>query len=152
MGAFTIRHAGEADLRAVVAAYHWLFAPPGATPPGWDDARAEDTLRSLLEEDAETFALLVADAGAIVGLCTVYLDIRSVRFGRRAWVDDLAVDPDRRSLGIGKGLLDAAKTWARERGASHLELDSAFGRTGAHRLYERENPSRDARSFGWVLR
>jgi hypothetical protein len=34
MGAFTIRHAGEADLRAVVAAYHWLFAPPGATPPG----------------------------------------------------------------------------------------------------------------------
>ena len=75
------------------------------------------------------------------GLCCVFLDIASVRFGQRAWVEDLAVDPERRSEGIGKALLDAAKEWARERGASHLELDSGVDRADAHRFYEREGPS-----------
>jgi len=41
--------------------------------------------------------------------------------------------------------------WAREHGAAHLELDSAFTRVDAHRFYERTEPSWDARSFGWVL-
>ena len=64
-------------------------------------------------------AVLVADDNnTIVGFATVYLDIVSVRFGQRAWVEDLAVAPDRRSGGIGKALLDAAKAWARDRGAA----------------------------------
>ena len=96
--------------------------------------------------------MLVADAdGAVVGICTVYLDIESVRFGRRAWVEDLAVSPDHRSAGHGKALLDAAKDWARERGATHLELDSAEVRADAHRFYEREQPSWRSISFGWEL-
>jgi GNAT superfamily N-acetyltransferase len=77
--------------------------------------------------------------------------MHSVRFGYRAWVEDLAVDPDRRSQGIGKALLDAAKAWARERGATHLELDSAETRADAHRFYERENPSWRSVCFAWEL-
>lgn len=146
-----IRRGTAADVPAVVAAYAWLFTPPGGPPPQWEDAAAEATLRSLLGRP-EAFALFVAgDPGAIAGFGTVYLDIESVRYGRRAWVEDLAVDPGRRSSGLGKGLLDAAKAWAREHGATHLELDSGFGRLDAHRFYEREAPSWDARSFGWVL-
>jgi GNAT superfamily N-acetyltransferase len=57
-------------------------------------------------------------------------EVESVRFGGRAWVEDLAVHPARRSLGIGKCLLDAAKDWARARGASRLELESAEGSRG----------------------
>jgi GNAT superfamily N-acetyltransferase len=96
--------------------------------------------------------VLVADLdGAIAGICTVYYDIDSVRFGRRAWVEDLAVDPERRSQGIGKALLDAAKDWGRERGASHLELDSAVVRADAHRFYEREQPTWRSLCFGWEL-
>ena len=74
-----------------------------------------------------------------------------MRFGRRVWVEDLAVHPDRRSLGIGKLLLDEAKAWARSRGATHLELDSAQTRTDAHRFYEREQPSARSTCFGWEL-
>ena len=48
-------------------------------------------------------AVLVADdEDTIVGFTTVYLEFVSVRFGQRAWVEDLAVAPDRRSSGIGK--------------------------------------------------
>ncbi len=52
---------------------------------------------------------------------------------------------------MGKALLDAAKDWARERGATHLELDSSDARADAHRFYERERPSWQSRSFGWEL-
>jgi GNAT superfamily N-acetyltransferase len=55
-------------------------------------------------------AILVADDDhTIIGFATVYLDIVSVRFGQRAWVEDLAVAPRRRSSGIGKALLDAGE-------------------------------------------
>jgi GNAT superfamily N-acetyltransferase len=74
-----------------------------------------------------------------------------VRFGYRAWLEDLAVSPDRRSEGIGKALLDAAKAWAKERGATHLELDSGDARHDAHRFYERESPAWTSRQFAWEL-
>ncbi len=74
-----------------------------------------------------------------------------MRFGYRAWVEDLAVDPGHRSRGIGARLLAAARDWARERGATHLELDSADARTDAHRFYEREGAGYRSVSFGWEL-
>ena len=96
--------------------------------------------------------MLVAALGdELVGFCTAYDELESVRFGRRVWVEDLAVDPERRSLGTGKRLLDAAKDWARARGASHLELDSAETRADAHRFYDREHPSWRSVCFGWEL-
>jgi GNAT superfamily N-acetyltransferase len=138
------------DARELLGAYEWLFAPPGSRPPQWHpQAAAERLRRAAMGGDS---VVLVARAdGAIVGICTTYLDFESVRFGRRAWVEDLAVHPERRSLGIGKRLLDAAKDWARERGATHLELDSGHARADAHRFYERERPSWSAISFGWEL-
>ena len=107
------------------------------------------TVAALASERA---TMLVADAGGeIVGICSVYLDIESIRFGQRAWVEDLAVHPDFRSQRVGKRLLDAAKEWGRGRGASHLELDSAETRPDAHRFYEREGAAYRSISFGWPL-
>jgi GNAT superfamily N-acetyltransferase len=94
----------------------------------------------------------VADENeTLVGFATVYLDIVSVRFGQRAWVEDLAVAPNRRSSGIGKALLDAAKSWARDRGAARLELESGPSRVDAHRFYERERADGWSRCFRWIL-
>jgi GNAT superfamily N-acetyltransferase len=104
-----------------------------------------------LIEAADRTALVAERDGAIVGLCTVALDLESVRFGQRAWVEDLAVHPDHRSAGHGKALLDAAKDWAREHGATHLELDSGEVRADAHRFYERERPDYRSVQFGWGL-
>ena len=145
-----IRPALIGEASSLVATYEWLFAPPGSKPPSWDpDAAAARLTRAAHSDDAEV--LVATDGGEVVGLCTVYLDIESVRFGRRAWVEDLAVHPDRRSRGHGKALLDAAKAWARDQGASHLELDSGDARADAHRFYERERPSWRSISFGWEL-
>ena len=53
--------------------------------------------------------------------------------------------------GVGKALLDAVRDWARGRGATHLELDSADSRVAAHRFYEGEEPSWTSRCFAWEL-
>jgi GNAT superfamily N-acetyltransferase len=74
-----------------------------------------------------------------------------VRFGRRCWVEDLAVDPESRSQGIGAALLAEARRWAEARGATHLELDTAEARTDARRFYERERPSWRSISYAWRL-
>jgi GNAT superfamily N-acetyltransferase len=145
-----VRAAQPGEEGRIVPLYEWLFAPPGSEPPMWDPKRAEVALGQAI--DSHDAAILVADdGGELVGIITAYQDLHSVRFGYRAWVEDFAVHPERRSEGIGKALLDAAKDWARERGATHLELDSGDARLDAHRFYEREDPTWTSRQFSWVL-
>jgi len=146
----TIRRAVPADSDRLVGAYEWLFEPPGKRPPRWEPSVAKDRLDRLASSPSA--AMLVAERdGEMVGFCSIYLDIESVRYGRRAWVEDLAVGSQHRSSGVGKRLLDEAKRWADERHATRLVLESADARTAAHRFYEREAPSWTARCFGWEL-
>ncbi len=150
MAGAVVRPAEVSDVDAVLSMYEWLFVPPGVRPRRWDPALASAALRGAVS--SESAVVLVAGLeDELVGFCTAYDDIDSVRFGRRVWVEDLAVHPERRSLGTGKLLLDAAKDWGRSRGAAHLELDSAEARAAAHRFYEREQPSWRSICFGWEL-
>ena len=142
-----VRHAAPDDVDAIVAAYDWLFAPPGGPPPAWDPVAAAERVRAAIA--GPDSAVFVEDN--VGGFITVYLDILSVRYGQRAWVEDLAVDPAQRSSGIGKALLDTARAWAKEHGATHLELDSGDARTDAHRFYEREGTSWTSRCFAYEL-
>jgi GNAT superfamily N-acetyltransferase len=148
--AVEIRQAETPEAAAVIEMYEWLFAPPGYTPPGWARPRAERVLKEAIEdEDATVF--VADDDGELVGVCTAYLELNSVRFGQRCWVEDLAVDPGRRSEGIGAALLGAAEEWARDGGATHLELDTGLDRTDAQRFYERRNPATKGFSYSWRL-
>ena len=145
-----IRQARPGEGGALTAAYEWLFAAPGVRPPDWSPDVAAQRLEATIADD-RSVVLLADDNGTVVGFATVYLDIVSARFGQRAWIEDLAVAPDRRSSGIGKALLDAAKTWAREQGAAWLGLESGAARVDAHRFYEREEPDSWSRSFRWTF-
>jgi GNAT superfamily N-acetyltransferase len=149
VNAAQVRAAEPGDIDELIAAYEWLFAPPGSKPAAWDERRAAVALRQAM--DSHDAAVLVArdPSGAIAGFITGYLDIHSVRFGYRCWVEDFAVDPELRSQGIGRDLLVAIRGWARERGATHLELDSADARLDAHRFYVREGADPGSRSFRW---
>jgi GNAT superfamily N-acetyltransferase len=150
MDAAVVRAARREDIDEVVSMYEWLFAPPGVRPAAWDPDHAAAALAGAIAADGAIVLVATLD-DEFVGVCTAYDDIDSVRFGRRVWVEDLAVHPDRRSFGIGKLLLDEAKDWALARGATHLELDSAQTRADAHRFYEREQPSTHSMCFGWEL-
>jgi GNAT superfamily N-acetyltransferase len=148
-GAVEIRPASPGEVEAVRDCYEWLFAPPGSKPEGWVPEWASAAIAEAIDADGSTILVAVDDEGAIVGFCTAYLDLLSVRYGLRCWVEDLAVDPERRSGGIGSRLLAEARRWAADAGASHLELDSAEARADAHRFYEREGSNVRSVSFGW---
>ena len=147
-----IRAADPGEEAALLRLYQWLFDPPGSVPPGWDPDRAQARLAATLADEGSVLLLAeAADRERPTGFATAYLDLLSVRFGPRCWVEDLAVDPECRSQGIGASLLDAAKSWGRERGATHLELDSGLARTEAQRFYERESPSWSGIQYAWLL-
>jgi GNAT superfamily N-acetyltransferase len=145
-----IREAGPGEEEQVVAMYEWLFAPPGARPARWDPKSARSRLRDAISSPRSTI-LLAVDDDRLIAFCTAYLELNSVRFGQRCWVEDFAVDPERRSRGVGASLLNAARDWARHGGATHLELDSGLARADAHRFYEREGGTRQSYTFGWEL-
>jgi GNAT superfamily N-acetyltransferase len=145
-----VREAVAGEVERVLGMYEWLFAPPGSLPPSWDPERARGAIGAAIA-DEEAAVLVAEHRGDLLGLCTAYLDMNSVRYGPRCWVEDLAVSPEHRSQGVGKDLLDAAKDWARDRGATHLELDSSDARADAHRFYERERPSWRSVCFAWEL-
>jgi GNAT superfamily N-acetyltransferase len=145
-----IRPARFGEEREVLEMYEWLFEPPGSRPAGFDPSRALARIAETITE-RDSVILVAVESGRRVGLCSVYLDLDSVRYGQRAWIEDLVVSPDRRSAGIGRALLDAARTWGRERKATHLELDSGEARDDAHRFYERQRPDWEGRQYAWRL-
>jgi GNAT superfamily N-acetyltransferase len=146
-----IRAARPGEEESLLAAWEWLFEPPGRRPEAWEERRAKAALREAIDSRDSLVLLAVADGERVVGFCTAYHTIHTIRFGPRAWVEELAVHPEMRSQGIGSRLLAAAKEWARERGASHLKLDSALARAEAHRFYERQGPSGRSYSYVWEL-
>jgi GNAT superfamily N-acetyltransferase len=145
-----IRQARPGEEEDVLAMYDWLFAPPGSKPWQWEPDRARSRLSEAIASAGSTVQV-AHDGGTLIAFCTAYVELDSVRFGRRCWVEDFAVDPERRSQGVGAALLDAAKDWARSAGATHLELDSGLARVDAHRFYEREGGTRQSFTFGWEL-
>jgi len=148
--AVTIRAAEPGEEERLLPAWEWLFEPPGERPPSWEPRRAAVALGQALES-RDSVVLVAEEEGELVGFCTAYFTFHTVRFGTPVWVEELAVHPEHRSEGIGAKLLDAAKGWARERGASQLKLESATARTDAHRFYEREEPSSRSFTYIWDL-
>ncbi len=55
--------------------------------------------------------------------------------GLRAWIDDLAVSPNHRRIGIGQALVEAAIQRASRRGATHLFMDTSRGNADARDFY-----------------
>jgi GNAT superfamily N-acetyltransferase len=130
----TIRPATPEDESAVLGLVEELFTPPGRRPADYTRERGATGFRHAVHgPDADI--LLALDDGTVVGFASVYADFPSIRFGLRCWLEDLVVAGPHRGRGIGRCLLDAATSWARARGCTHLELDSAAERTDAHRFY-----------------
>jgi GNAT superfamily N-acetyltransferase len=142
-----VRPAALSDEEAFLDLLPQLFDPPSAPWPSYTRDRGARGFRWAVERDGAD-VLLAFQQEQLVGFASVYVDIESIRFGRRCWLQDLLVDKDRRSEGVGALLLRAAAGWARERGCTHLELSSGASRLDAHRFYEREGM---IRSFAFTL-
>ena len=149
---YSVREAVAGEEETVLPLYEWLFAEPGTRPDGWDREWAAEALRLAIEgPQSAVFVARERGEPGFLGFATAYIDLPSVRYGTRCWVEDLAVDPDRRSAGIGGLLLDAAERWAGGMGATHLELDTGVARVEARRFYESRSPAAQCVSYQWSL-
>jgi ribosomal protein S18 acetylase RimI-like enzyme len=123
-----VRPAQRSEVPAIAALWVALLESHAALDPVFALragalAALEAELRRALA-DADT-ALFVADAeGFIAGFCAARFE-RSrglVRESCRAEITELVVEPTARRRGFGRALAHAAFAWARERGASRVEV------------------------------
>lgn len=114
----------------LVAAFEHLTPQlsPGHLPP----TRAE--LDALLAQPGCSL-LLARQAGQICGVLT--LIIFRTPMAVHAWIEDVVVDAEFRSQGIGEALTRRAIDLAKEHGAGNINLTSRPCREAANRLYQR---------------
>jgi GNAT superfamily N-acetyltransferase len=147
--AIEIRPASLDDEEAARYLREQLFEPPGGMPPDYTRERFSAAFRWAVNEPSADI-LLVFDGDKTVGLTSVYADIQSLGFGPKCWLQDMVVDRERRSEGIGGLLMAAAETWARAHRLTHIELSSNSDRVDAHRFYERHGYRRANAFLKWL--
>ncbi|MFC1997522.1 GNAT family N-acetyltransferase [Chloroflexota bacterium] len=89
--------------------------------------------RLRFRESTSLDVLIAENQGEIVGF--LVLSYVPALTGLRAWIDDIAVDPQRRRQGIGQSLVKAAIQRASRRGATHLFIDTSRGSPDAQSFY-----------------
>jgi len=116
----TVREAGGGDVEGVATAVESLLAELGGRMPSRPEMEAE--VQALLD-DPQGGSVLIAEAdGEIVGVLTASWQ-RAIHVpGVYATVQDLWVDEDWRSRGVGAELVEAIASQARTRGVSRLEV------------------------------
>ncbi len=85
------------------------------------------------------------DAVAGIAIFRIY---ENTSQGRKLYVDDLIVDAEHRSRGVGHALLTHLEHEARRAGCAVLDLDSGTHRERAHRFYFRAGYT--IRTFGFT--
>lgn len=119
----TPRRAERAEAGAVAAA--WLRSRRASVPaipaPVHSDVEVHAWFATVVLVERETW--VIEDGGTIVAVLVL----------ERGWVDQLYVDPDHMSLGLGSLLIGVAKS----RHPNGLDLWTFAANAGARRFYER---------------
>lgn len=97
-----------------------------------------ERLRRILFEHPNYRLYGAFDGSALLGVCGAWIATK-VWCGRYLEVDNLVVDPGRRSRGVGTQLLDFMERLGREAACEIVVLDSYTSNHASHRLYHRLN-------------
>lgn len=110
----------------------------GLSPDGksWATNLAELYEQDFAKPDeGRDMLVAVDDRGEIVGMVVLAWEETSRR--RFAVLEDMVVDPERRSQRIGERLLEEVEGRVRERGVDWLFLESGINNERAHHFFER---------------
>jgi ribosomal protein S18 acetylase RimI-like enzyme len=122
LATLSIAPIADADVTAVID----LWQRCGLTRP-WNDPAADI---ALARRGSNSTILIGRDGGAIVATAMVGHD------GHRGWVYYVAVDPDRRTSGHGRAIMNAAEDWLRQAGIVKLQLMVRPDNTKVQAFYE----------------
>ncbi len=108
-----------------------------------DLQRAHHWLRERLQRD-ESVVLLAERNGVGCGFTQLYRMFSSVRTAHVWILNDLYVNDDARRRGVARALLDAATRFARDDGATGIQLETSLDNAPARALYRAAGWQEDA--------
>lgn len=95
----------------------------------------EEYLKQLLAETNSHLFIARSKDSSILGVLT--LNIFTIPTSKKAYIEDVVVDNNSQGKGIGKSLLNAAISYAREQKVNQIELTSNPNRVAANKLYQK---------------
>lgn len=110
-----------------VMEHHEVAPPPPAT--------MRRTLTTLLASSTHHRFLVAAGPDGLVAMCALIFTTSTWAADRACELQDVVVARDARGQGVGRALLDAAATLARQEGCNRLVLTSEAWNLGAHAFY-----------------
>jgi ribosomal protein S18 acetylase RimI-like enzyme len=125
----TIRPLGEPDLAEAARLL-------GALNPDTPLPLVRERLEAILAEHAHYFLIGAFAGDALVGVCGAWIATK-IWCGRYLEIDNLVVDPEQRSGGVGTLLIERLVEIAREKDCKIVVLDSYTSNHPSHRLYHR---------------
>ncbi len=102
----------------------------------FDAQKTERALQQLIA-DARSCVLVARDRNKAIGMCSAQLVISTAEGAYSAWVEDVVIDHQYRNKGVGKQLLNAIEIWAKEQGATRLQLLADMQNQPALNFYRR---------------
>ena len=111
-----------------------------------DEARNRAFFSRFLAPSEDGLLLGAWRDGALLGYACLYWSFTSIIPAETVLMNDLYVDPAHRSQGVGRALIEASATIARERGAQRLEWMTTTSNEAAQRLYD----STGAQRSEWI--
>ncbi len=133
--AIRIRPAIPADIDELVLLLSDLFTLEADFAPDIEKQRRGLTL--ILDGNGDRTLLVAECDGVLAGMCSVQTLISTAEGGRVGLVEDLVVSPPYRYKGIGRLLMAAIASWAREKGLLRLQLLADRENDAALAFYKR---------------
>jgi GNAT superfamily N-acetyltransferase len=133
--AIAVRRAASGDIEALVRLLNVLFSIEADFRP--NPERQRRGLRAMLDAPDQRCVLVAERGGAVIGMVTGQLVISTAEGAPSALVEDMVVEDSARGQGVGRSLLHAMEAWARERGATRLQLLADRENAPALAFYER---------------
>jgi ribosomal protein S18 acetylase RimI-like enzyme len=142
-----LRRATPDDLGRLVPlfdGYRQFYGQPS------DPGLAERFLRERLTA-GESVIYLAEGAAGFLGFVQLYPSFWSVAACRTWILNDLYVVPAQRGAGVGRALMECARTHAEATGAGGLDLMTQRSNSSAQRLYETAGWKRDEEFYHYEL-
>jgi GNAT superfamily N-acetyltransferase len=131
-----IRNARFDDLEALTALLRELFSIEADFV--FDEVRQRRGLKLMLDGCSKHRCIKVAEAGGqLIGMSTAQTLISTAEGGIVALVEDVVVELPFRGQGIGSKLMASIEDWARNRGATRLQLLADRSNFFALNFYEK---------------
>ena len=103
----------------------------------------------LINNEAQIF--YIENEKECMGMTQLYTTFDSLELSKKIILYDLYVRSEYRNKGIGRMLMNAAKSFAEKKGVTSIELSTSIGNKNAQSLYESLEYQRDTEYYDYCL-